>query len=922
MHPPDDPVWGPTLPAADLPPTQPAADPSDGGGPPPARAGRCGLVGEIARGGMGAVFEARDPDLGRRLAVKVLLEQHRDHPDLIRRFLAEARICGQLQHPGIVPVHEVGRLDDGRPFFTMKLVKGRTLAEELAERSGPAADLPRFLAVFEQVCQTMAYAHSRGVIHRDLKPSNVMVGAFGEVQVMDWGLAKVLGGPPEEGSPAGEEPAAADGMSRTGSVLGTPAYMAPEQAEGAVERVDARADVFGLGAVLCEVLTGAPPYRGRGGMDLLQAASADLADAFERLDACGADPELVALAKDCLAADRDARPADAAAVAGRATAYLAGVQERLKAAELAQAEARAQAAEGRKRRRLVLALAGAGLVLLFSAAAAALWYQQDRAAIAAAEQKRQQEADNKRAATEQAAEGAVREADRLRRQGRYAEALAAARLAEGMLEDDAGAAVAGRVRELNADLRVLVALDEAPLRIMLMEHKGPVIDLDRAAEFYATAFRDYGLDVPALDADEAVRRLGGKAVRAELTAALQDWARAAPDAGLKARLTAVVRAVTASWGAPPPARTQHMKAAAAEAAYLVGKAWREKNDDAAAVEAFQHAISLRPDEARFHHALGGALEGQGDWALAVLAYREAVHLRPDDASYRNDLGRALRARGDASAAADAHREAARREPNNGYFHYCLGLALEDGGDWPAACEAYREAVRLKPAEREYLVRLGRALMRTDRAGEAAAYLSRAAELGGSDDPDDPLRAAETWPAKLLRQRQIFPVLPALIRGEAELADAELQWEAAEIAYGRRRYAASAALSARAFAHASELADDLAAGRRYAAACAAALAGAGRDEGQDRPDDAARARWRRQAVDWLRADLARWAGRLDRRGAAAGPEVARVMRHWLADPDLTGLRATLALDRLPAPEREECRRLWADVAALYRRASAP
>ena len=156
------------------------------------RPGRLQLLGEIARGGMGAVLKGRDPDLGRDLAVKVLLESHRDKPELIRRFIEEAQIGGQLQHPGIVPIYELGAFADRRPYFAMKLVKGRTLSSLLDERSDRAHDLPRFLSIFESVCQTIAYAHARGVIHRDLKPSNIMVGSFGEVQVMDWGLAKVL----------------------------------------------------------------------------------------------------------------------------------------------------------------------------------------------------------------------------------------------------------------------------------------------------------------------------------------------------------------------------------------------------------------------------------------------------------------------------------------------------------------------------------------------------------------------------------------------------------------------------------------------------------------------------------------------------------------------------------------------------------
>jgi serine/threonine protein kinase len=157
-----------------------------------AAADRMELREEIARDGMGAVLKARDADIGRDVAVKILLADAHDQPHLSRRFLEEARITGRLQHPGVVPVYALGRLPDGRPYFAMKLVKGRTLGELLAERTDPTADRPRFLHVFEQVCQTLAYAHAHGVIHRDLKPSNVMVGAFGEVQVMDWGLAKVL----------------------------------------------------------------------------------------------------------------------------------------------------------------------------------------------------------------------------------------------------------------------------------------------------------------------------------------------------------------------------------------------------------------------------------------------------------------------------------------------------------------------------------------------------------------------------------------------------------------------------------------------------------------------------------------------------------------------------------------------------------
>ena len=187
------------------------------------------------------------------------------------RFEEEARHVGQLEHPSIVPVYDLGELPDGRPFFVMKLIHGQTLAELLAARATPAEDLPRWVGVFEQVCQAVAFAHARDLIHRDLKPSNVMLGEFGEVLVLDWGIAKALaaGSQPAQGpstpvllSPSVGGAATAPGGSETlpGQARGTPAFMAPEQARGEVGRVGKASDVFGLGGILCVILTGQPPF--------------------------------------------------------------------------------------------------------------------------------------------------------------------------------------------------------------------------------------------------------------------------------------------------------------------------------------------------------------------------------------------------------------------------------------------------------------------------------------------------------------------------------------------------------------------------------------------------------------------------------------------------------------------------------------
>ncbi len=159
---------------------------------PATAAGRYAFLDELARGGMGVVYRATDTVLGREVAVKLLSERFGPDSAAARRFVDEARIAGQLQHPGIPAVHDLGTLADGRPFLAMKLVKGSTLEALLKSRVASAAERGRFVAVFEQICQAVGYAHAHQVIHRDLKPSNVMVGSFGEVQVMDWGLAKVL----------------------------------------------------------------------------------------------------------------------------------------------------------------------------------------------------------------------------------------------------------------------------------------------------------------------------------------------------------------------------------------------------------------------------------------------------------------------------------------------------------------------------------------------------------------------------------------------------------------------------------------------------------------------------------------------------------------------------------------------------------
>ncbi len=442
------------------------------------------LQGEIARGGMGAILKGRDTDLGRDLAIKVLLDSHKDKPEVVQRFIEEAQIGGQLQHPGIAPVYELGQFADRRPFFSMKLVKGETLSKLLANRAEPSVDRAKLVGIFEQVCQTVAYAHSRGVIHRDLKPANIMVGAFGEVQVMDWGLAKVLssGGVADERrartehlglssirtlrNKLGSEVGTVNGVgsvgsqTQVGSVMGTPAYMPPEQALGEIDLMDERADVFGLGAILCEILTGKPPYIDDDGTVVYRmAARGKLEDCFARLDACGTPPrdasgqserqgasrrspgapiendgsgipepaasalpltnsvpvdaELIAITKQCLSPEPVDRPRDAGVLSERITAHLASVESRLHAAELqgaaeaaraeealrtvAETDARAKAEARAKRFQLMVAVVGLVAVSIGGVAAFSSAIYQRELKVAAVDARRKADDERLRA---------------------------------------------------------------------------------------------------------------------------------------------------------------------------------------------------------------------------------------------------------------------------------------------------------------------------------------------------------------------------------------------------------------------------------------------------------------------------------------------------------------------------------------------
>lgn len=270
----------------------------------------------IGKGGMGAVLSTVDQDIRRKVAMKVMLPKDSSKTPKVKRFLDEAQITGQLEHPNIVPVHEIGIDEESKIYFTMKLVQGEDLetiiarCEENAEDYLEKFSLGNLIQVFMKLCDGISYAHSKQVIHRDLKPENIMIGSFGEVLVMDWGIAKVMG---QKDFLFEEEPFGADDRLKhtktmEGIVLGTPAYMSPEQARGQISELDERSDIFSLGAILYKILTFHAPYEGETLMAILKKAQKhEFVSPDMRLPQRNIPPELNAICMKAMACEKENR---------------------------------------------------------------------------------------------------------------------------------------------------------------------------------------------------------------------------------------------------------------------------------------------------------------------------------------------------------------------------------------------------------------------------------------------------------------------------------------------------------------------------------------------------------------------------------------------------------------------------------------
>jgi serine/threonine protein kinase/Flp pilus assembly protein TadD len=656
------------------------------------------LIETIGQGGIGTVWRARDRDLDRDVAIKVLRREFEISPSAIERFIAEARIAGQLQHAGIPPIYEVGCFPDDRVYVVMKLIHGRTLSSLLRSQLLNDERRQEYLQYFESLCQTIAFAHSHGVIHFDLKPNNIMIGEFSEVHVMDWGLSRSktqAGGPIENASTSSllqSHPTPHD-------AAGTPGYMAPDLLVGASGEPDERADVFSLGVIFFELMTGTLPSPVRS------------FEAFDRV--VDAEP-LRRLVRDCLALDRSKRPVNAVELARVLTDYQHHLQTQMRERELAHRTERVRSEERRHRRRMGFAFASLAALAIVGAASFRLWQLNERR-----QHDRYLQAQVKRY---------LDDADGNLRNGQRQLADVSIRKAEG-LATETPESVQRNVRDRLNDVRMLEVLESIRFRQARMPElpypkeysriSQAGLAFDRNAPFYyANAFREYGIDLEKLSEDEATAQIREKPIRDMLVRALDEWSHNAGHLQERDRLIRIADAAES-----PP---QGM-------AYRIRRAIRNDSAD----ELRTLASELRPNDApEWHASIGRALRRGGLLELAHRVLSDARRRTPRDIWINLELGtvQALMTPEDPARFRPWIESAFALSDGNADVYTYLGIAQMGAGRSQDAEASFRTALDINPHLAGGGMRLAYALSAQKKHREALAVVDSALV----DQPENPL----------------------------------------------------------------------------------------------------------------------------------------------------------------------------------------
>jgi tetratricopeptide (TPR) repeat protein len=833
----------------------------------------------LGRGGMGVVYGARHVKLNRPVALKMLLAGRFAARQEIVRFKREAQAVAALRYPNIVQIYDVGEYE-GHTYFTMEFLEGGNLAAKLAGAPQPGAQAAAMTMALARAVQV---AHDSSIVHRDLKPANIFLTADGTPKIGDFGLARNF----EEES----------GLTIAGSRVGTPSYMAPEQALGKAGRVGPAADIYSLGAILYEMLTGRPPFRTATAAETLrQVISQEPAPPSRLNDKVPRDLETICL--KCLHKEPGRRYASAAALADDLRRF--GEGRPIQARPVGHAE---RLWRWGRRNPTAAALLATALALVGLASGGGVWLVQQRA----------------RHDAEMRSDigTAVAQANSLRKGFHFREARELLGQARQRLEPAGPKDLRQLVEQAQADLGLVEGLDKARSRgANIVNGK---FEPSGAEPLYVSAFVDAGLDPEGQDCKSVAAGVRESTLRTELVAALDDWASLTPDRERRALLLEVARQSD-----PDPARNRYRKlelwqdrdrltqlahepmpaelspqlvtalsrvarASHADAMPLLTAAHaRFPNDfwlnfELAAVffEAQQRnealgylraALSLRPTASVAHLALGEILRTLGRVDEALDSLQEALRIDPDFVWGHIDLAMALYDKGRRDEAIDQYQQALRIDQRSVAGHVNLGVALRDKGRWDEAVAHFQRALQIDPKTVEAHISLGIAMRDKGRRDEALDHFQQALRINPK------YGGAHVWIGTILSDEGRLPEAvghfeQALgIDPESELVKANLGIT------------------------------------RYRAACAAVLKATGPDSKNGNPGDPERAALRRQAQGWLRANLD-----LMKR-ANEGKVVMSSLSTWQQDRALASVRDPAALTRLPAEEREQWQQLWADVAA--------
>jgi serine/threonine-protein kinase len=893
----------------------------------------------LGRGGMGVVYRAWHLRLNRTVALKMVLAGPCARPEELERFLREAQAVAALRHPNIVPVYDVGDVD-GRPYFTMEFVEGGDLAEQIQGVPQPARQAAALVATLADAIHA---AHQSGIVHRDLKPGNILLTREGTPKVTDFGLARRLEGD--------------GGLTLSGVPVGTPSYMAPEQARGDKRAIGAATDVYALGTILYELLTGRPPFRAESPTATLQQVVADEPVPPARLNP-RVPRDLQTICLKCLHKEPPRRYASAAALADDLRRFERG--EPIKARPLRWP---GRLVRWARRRPTAAALSVTlPLAALLALALVGGWWWETR----------------QQAANARAVEDDLREAAQLAESSAWDRARAMLNRAEGRLAQGGTPELRLRADRLAADLDLGMRLEKIRLT------QAPPVGGDSYSvptdQEYEAAFRDAQLADGQTDPDEVAARIRASCVHRSIVAALDDWASRTQTPARQAWCLEVARrgdtdadswrdrvrdpkawqdkAALAELAAAVPVKGQSPSLLVALGRTLEnrggdaiplyrrvlaeypGDFWANmylgsslvKRDPKEAIGHFRAALAVRPTSAVMANNLAVGLRAAGRLDEAIACYERALRLDPGYALTYNNLGLALRDKGKLDEAQASFERAIEADPKFLGAYMNLGNLLRHKKEVPRAIECYLQAARLSPEDARPYYSLGLILAEQGQIDDAIKHYQKAVKLdprffqahsnlgrllteqGLLDEAIHHLQVAVTIePGDNLSHKNLGRALQR--KGLPDKALLHLF----QSHYLKKEYLAAARLCADTFTADPKSADDLQAGHRYGAARAAALAGCGGGVDGAGLGEQERARWRQQARDWLRLDLAAWTKRLEAAKLADHAEVQKALARWREEPDLAGLRDADTLERLPPAERQECQTLWQEVADLLRRA---